>query len=183
MAKKITKLPMAHSLKLGTMNIRKGADSDGTATYAWDVGQKCRHAECPALPECHYEVNVESDGDCRVFRNYVRAASVVLYQDQVGLTTAERFQIGMHIIPLYKILCKMKIEEVGVRSVVSLTDRGSFQVHPIYKEIRETIKTIDQAWKSINMPKSKQPHESPFTSSSGNYYDKMEAAALDDMGN
>lgn len=180
MAKKIPKLPTVHSLKLGTLAVQRGNNNEGEMTYCWDVGQTCMHQACPAINECHYEEHIPKDGKCKVLRGYLRSAAVILYETQVGLSAAQRYQIGMHLIPLYKTLCKMKIEEAGIVRVLNTNDRGTIQVNPLYREIRDTIKVIDAVWRSIGVQKKKQPKGGPsFGESGSNYYDAMEKAALD----
>ena len=183
--KREQKLPPNHALKLGKINIVKGTDNKGQMTYSWDVIQKCRGANCPAAEQCPYVGELSDEDDCRVMKKYMRSVSLVLFTSVKGATAAQRYQIGMHIIPLYKTLCKMKIEELGISAAVSMTSRGTMQVNPIYKEMREIIKVIDQVWKSIGVGRLKEGTEPDFSSrpeESGNYYDAMEKEAFASMG-
>jgi hypothetical protein len=175
------KLTPTHNVKLGKMVVSKGLDHDGESMYVWDVGQKCMHKSCPALEQCQYEEGASEGANCMVMQKYIRSASIILYANQKGLTSAQRFQIGMHIMPLYKILCKLKIEEVGVTRIVSTTERGSLVANPLYKEIRDTIRAIDSVWKSIGAQDVKINISPDFGSSSENYYDRMEKNAMTDM--
>ena len=175
-----TKLSMQHAQKLGSMVIMKGANEAGQVNYTWDVVQKCRLEHCPARNQCHYVADLMEGDDCKIMKKYIRAASLVLYDAQKDMTSVQRYQIGMHIIPLYKTLCKMKIEEVGIIDAVSMTSRGTMQVNPIYKEMREIIKVIDQVWKSIGMRAN--TIETPvFANGKTNYYDAMEKEAFASM--
>ncbi len=178
---KAPKLRLSYSNKLGSMAVQKGNNTEGNMTYSWDVGQKCQHQDCPAIVECHYEEKIEEGGICKVMRNYIRSAAVVLYESQKGISAAQRFQIGMQIMPLYRILCKLKIAEVGVINPVYHTERGSIGVHPIFKEIRETIKSIDVVWRGLGVKPKAQPITDFGKATGGNYYDAMEKAALADM--
>ena len=181
MRKKLPKLAQQHNQKLGSMNIMKGSDSKGEVTYSWDVVQKCRFEQCPAATHCHYISELTEGDDCRIMKKYMRAASLVLYAAQSEMTSIQRYQVGMHIIPLYKTLCKMKIEEVGIVDAVTLTSRGTMQVNPIYKEMREIIKVIDQVWKSIGL-RGGAVEAPKFGEGQTNYYDAMEAEAFAAMG-
>lgn len=179
--KRKLKLAQAHALKLGTLQIRKGVDEEGYATYTWDVSSPCTHEDCPAYSKCHYEPRVGEDGECKVLKSYLRSAAVVLYESNKEMTAAQRYQIGMHILPMYRILCRMKIEEIGVERVSYRDDKGIFRVNPLYKEIRETIKAIDAIWKSIGVKASEQPSTQPDLGFAGNnYYDAMEKSAFAD---
>jgi hypothetical protein len=183
--KKEQKLSPTHTQKLGKINIVKGTDSKGEMTYSWDVIQKCRGVNCPAAEQCPYVGELTDEDDCRVMKKYMRSVSLVMFNSVKGATAAQRYQIGMHIIPLYKTLCKMKIEELGITAAVSMTSRGTMQVNPIYKEMREIIKVIDSVWRSIGVGRTRMSTEidfSPNKEESGNYYDAMEKEAFASMG-
>jgi hypothetical protein len=80
-------------------------------------------------------------------------------------------------MPLYKILCKLKIEEMGVVQAV-LPGKYGARANPVYKEIRETIKLIAYMWKSIGLGKGGDFPSTgaiPFESDNeGGYYTQME---------
>jgi len=183
--KQTIKLGQAHGVKLGKMDIVKGV-KHGMVNYAWDVVQKCQGVDCPACMVCPYIEVLTVEDECKVMKRYMRSVSLVMYEAQSkNITAAQRYQIGMHIIPLYKTLCKMKIAELGVRDVMQVTSRGTMQVNPIYKEMREIIKVIDQVWKSIGVGASKlgdiKPDFAPKGQTGGNYYDAMEKEAFATM--
>lgn len=172
------KLTHAHGVKLGKMDIVKGIAKGGVVNYAWDVVQKCSGVDCPAATTCPYIGDLTTEDECKVMKRYMRSVSLVMYEAQrKEITSAQRYQIGMHVIPLYKTLCKMKIAELGVQDVTIITPRGTLQIHPIYKEMREIIKVIDQVWKSIGVKapmKAPAPDFSVPGSDDVNYYDAME---------
>jgi len=180
------KLGQAHGVKLGKMDIVKGV-KHGMVNYAWDVVQKCQGVDCPAHEMCPYIEVLAVEDECKVMKRYMRSVSLVMYEAQSkNITAAQRYQIGMHIIPLYKTLCKMKIAELGIGSVTQMTSRGTLQIHPIYKEMREIIKVIDQVWKSIGVSQvaglgDKKPDFAPKGQTGGNYYDAMEKEAFATM--
>lgn len=51
-------------------------------------------------------------------------------------------RIGMHVVPLYQMLFKMYLLQMSLGSLVSQNKQGTIQMHPVLKEIRETLKTI-----------------------------------------
>ena len=59
-------------------------------------------------------------------------------------------RIGFELLPLYKMLFKFKVYEYCLADPTCPGDRNVLKMHPIYKEIRETVKTINQVWKDIN---------------------------------
>ena len=170
-------LPNQHVTKLGSMNIVKGSVGGGDINYTWDTVSECRLENCPAATRCHYLDGMSAGEECKIMKKYLRAVSMILYDDHIEISAAQRLQIGMHIIPLYKTLCKMKIEEVGIVSALHETSRSTLQVNPVYKEIREIIKVIDNVWKSIGVKPVRKVGEPDFgapISSASNYYDEME---------
>jgi hypothetical protein len=179
------KLNTTHKMKMGTIQVSKGTaiDGSGSPIYSWDVGELCRHQDCPAINKCHYEENIDEGGECKVMHNYMRSAALTVYENEKKMTSMQRYQVGMHIIPLYRILCKLKIAELGVVNIVNHTDRGTMQINPLYKEIRETIKMIDFVWKTVSF--ALRPSKDPDSAvpdfgdpSADNYYDAMEKEAF-----
>ena len=63
------------------------------------------------------------------------------------------YRVGMHLMPMYRTLCRLKIEELGVNHIITTSDTGRKQANPIYKEIRDTIKLIDSLWHSLGLTK------------------------------
>lgn len=64
--------------------------------------------------------------------------------------------IGLHLLPLYGHLIKFKMIEFAVNNNVIVSSmKGLKAVHPIYKEIRETIKTIAAMWRDIGLREAK----------------------------
>lgn len=141
---------------IGTTGVMKGSikasikeREEGRKTIkfvAWDVIDDCKGDECPATKHCKY-VKV---GQCSAMNAYLRAFYAVILRNYEGvITEPELFQVGMGMSPLYKILCKLKIEEAGVDEVVQQDEKGNLKVHPIYREIRETIKTLNLLWREL----------------------------------
>jgi len=60
-------------------------------------------------------------------------------------------QIGLHLMPMYSQLFKLKLLEstVTVNRMIKVNKQGVRTMHPIYKEIRETVKSIDELWLKI----------------------------------
>jgi hypothetical protein len=91
---------------------------------------------------------------CGVQRAYISAVSDMIhhcFHVQIAKDEQLLFRVGMHLIPLYKTLCKLKMEELSVSNPVFLTIRGDRKADPVYREIRETIKMIMACWKDIGL--------------------------------
>jgi len=176
------KLPMRHENTLGKLNLTKGKNDEGLTTYSWDVVQKCRHERCPALKLCSYGESILEGGDCKVMKSYLRGAALAMYENQKGLTQSQRYRIGMHIMPLYRQLVRMKIEEIGLESASYISTTGNPGVHPVYKEIRETIKAIESTWRAIGIQELPMGIKD-IDFEGGSYYDEMEKEALREVEN
>jgi hypothetical protein len=59
------------------------------------------------------------------------------------------YKVGMQLVPLYSMLCRQKIVEKSVGNIAYEDAKGITRIHPIYKEIRETMKTIAVISKEI----------------------------------
>jgi hypothetical protein len=81
------------------------------------------------------------------------------YREQLEQDETLLFKVGMHILPLYKTLCKLKMDELSTVHPIFVTHRGDRKADPVYKEIRETIKMINMAWKDIGLRKPSEPIE------------------------
>jgi len=180
MTKRRKTISKTHELRLGDMALSRGLDDAGNTMVSWDMVDKCRHEDCPALDQCPYEAAINNGGRCQIMLRYMKAASMTLYNHREQMTSAQRYQVGIHIMPLYRTLCRMKIEEIGVERILYRDDKGMFRINPLYKEIRETIKVIDAVWKSIGVTEVEAPPSKPF-SGKNSYYDAMQKDAMGDM--
>lgn len=181
-----------YKMNQGRLTAKRGCvetDYQRFTLYAWDATPICLGARCPVFALCHYETKqrVEQEGatiKCTVMVNYLKGCIDVV-MDNFGdkLDEGTMFRVGMHLIPLYKILCRLKIEELAVERGVSVSARGMVQISPIYREMRETIKTIDAMWEKLGLTLTPTSRAMPNTVDlgggvEGSYYDKMEAEAM-----
>jgi hypothetical protein len=147
-------------LKIGSLTLEKGFVREGVKMFAWDGIPNCTGGIfevnpddpnppviCPVNHLCSYIKR----GKCAVQVKYLES----LYSSILGtyhyLDEAMLFKIGMQIIPLYIQLVKLQIVELSLGSPTYVTDKGTVIVHPIYKEIRETMKTIHIMWKDLDL--------------------------------
>jgi len=109
-----------------------------------DIAPLCSE-DCPLHDTCTYQ----KVGRCRVHVRYLND----LYRNLNS--TVEKFKcdedkirFGLHIIPLYSQLLTFKMYE----SAFNIKDvmLGN-KVHPIYREIRETIRTLDSMMKDLKL--------------------------------
>lgn len=159
---------------------------DCTATKekmeAYDLWQEYPDEYAPVhLCKAHKICTYKKVGKCATQVNYIKAI-IKFVMENYGLTATESqfFQFGIHILPLYRMLCKMKVEELVVQDVVY--GEGVKKAHPIYREIRETMKLITQLWKDSGMIKEKEdipfPGAGSLMDGGGNYYEMVEGGGL-----
>lgn len=142
-------LPHRLNVTIGRLGVGKGTSDDGNVyLYSWDAIQDCEGERCPAHEFCEFDQR----GKCTVMRQYLKSVMTLIFRNFAeDLTEPHLYRIGMHLMPLYKMLCRMKIEEMAVRRVVTVDDKGKRAANPLYKEIRETIKLIEQTWKRLGL--------------------------------
>jgi hypothetical protein len=122
---------------VGLATINKGL-VDGKRFVGWDSVSDCTGNKCPLTLKCKYT----KKGKCGVQVDYMRHFADTIVNYYKFLDEMSRFKIGMHLMPLYSYLCKLKIVEASLDRVDNITSKGIVQIHPIYKEIRETLKAI-----------------------------------------
>lgn len=132
---------------IGELQLNKGEVRKGVTLFAWDGVQDCNPERCPVLNKCTYQ----KEGKCQVQTQYLdnlyqAITTTYKYLDQVML-----FKIGTQIIPLYAHLMKLKIVELSLTSPMTVTSKGGLVIHPVYKEIREVLKTIAVMWKDLDL--------------------------------
>lgn len=140
--------------RLGAMYVGKGRiqGEEGALKlfYAWDAVPECEGERCAAYRTCPYH----KGGQCSTIREGLRGLSLILFRNfNEVLSEDVLFRVGMHLMPLYKSLLKLNIEEMGVDRAVYADDKGMYRAHPIYKELRETIKQLEYAWKTLGLTK------------------------------
>jgi len=132
---------------------------------AWDFAEKCNGSDCALYDICVYKDNWKlkaknqhksgATDKCmmqqRYIRNVISAFMSVANKSQKEIDIGEDnvIKLGYELIPLYAQLFKFKCFEYTNKDVVYMTEKGTPKVHPVYKEIRETIKTIAGVWKDV----------------------------------
>lgn len=138
----------------------------------WDAVGICTGNEeneedrCPLHLDCPYLVvtnpglmNLPSGGrvdpdKCALQARYLDYLYKSLVIDNcANLNQQQVDSVGLHIIPLYGHLIKFKMIEYSLSQskIVYTTPKGMISTHPIYKEIRETLKNIAVHWKATGL--------------------------------
>jgi len=115
----------------------------GCHAVVWNAPKMCDEDRCFIVKRCE----ARSNGDvCRLHKQYLESVyTSAMDMLGVGITTREAVRLGMHIIPLYSILFEMKLA-VSASSVFCTNMKGGVGINPIFREIREQIKCIDDMW-------------------------------------
>jgi hypothetical protein len=151
---------------LNSLVVRKGVDGvNEKKIVAWDAVGECSRTMCALHMDCPYLVEIVRKGraeasPCGVQANYLKYVfdSIVIANTD-NLTQLQMDRIGFHLLPLYGHLIKFKMIEFTLTSIpdVLITNERSksLSFHPVYKEIRDTLRHIDSLWDSIGIGKTK----------------------------
>ncbi len=160
------RLPGTVRNHIGAGKIEKGSWVENAENkfylLAWDFAIPCTYETCPLYQKCTYvtqwmmrkdELGEPGRTDqCRMQQRYIKS---IIYSFVEKMTNAKKteqenvIKLGFHLIPLYSQLFKFKMHEYGNKEIVMWTSRGDSKINPVYKEIREIIKTITSVWKDI----------------------------------
>lgn len=151
-------LPKTYDHKVGKdISTRRGQTKEGIKLFSFDVVPKCVNGSCPALQYCDFEKTTkEKEVRCGATTQYMRARAESIFRNHGHYLSEDQFhKIGLELTPLYRSLCKMKLEELSISKVVTTSDRGVMKSNPIYKEIRETLKAIQAVRNDIGLDEGK----------------------------
>lgn len=180
--------------KSGRMTVTRGRGTTGKSLYSWDASKSCKGNRCPAAARCNFLISLrEHTGDplavpkkCLVMDRYLKnVLAVVVGNYEEGLDEGQLFRVGVHLVPLYRNLVQLKIEEMGLKEMtVGPPDKPT--INPIYRETRETIKLLEQLWRSIvgvrkGAAAPPLPEEEMLGEPGANYYEEMEREAFQAM--
>jgi hypothetical protein len=172
------------NLKIGSLDLYKGKFDDGEALIAWDSIQDCVKETCPIFRKCEFV----KKGKCSLQVQYIQATVKTVYAVFPRMDKGTSYRIGMHLMPLYSQLCRQKMVELSLESITFLDHKGKVCIHPIFKEMRETIKLITLIWRDIgfyNPPNVASPDPSNITPSAFGdpmHYKGLTEDAIDKTG-
>lgn len=131
----------------GEMQLDKGNVRKDVKLFAWDAIRDCSPDDCPVSSKCKYIKR----GKCAVLSLYLKALYEAILSNYKTLDSVSLFKVGMQIVPLYLQLAKMQLLEMSLTSPVYVSDKGTVMSHPVYREIRDTMKTITIMWKDLDL--------------------------------
>ena len=148
-------LPASLNVRLGTMKPRRGKIK-GRKIMSWDAIPDCRMEECNCFDRCHVlaeRKQHQQTNRCLVMSSYVRGVFEVILGSYPTISEPDLLRVGLHLIPMYRNLCRLHIEELGLRQIVRVNKGGNNVIHPVYDTIRNYILTIDTLWNRLNFDK------------------------------
>jgi len=146
-------LPHTYNQKFGTLKAVKGT-WDKKKVMTWDSVPQCKAEDCTSHKDCYfYKGNYSRNlTRCQVMSNYLRGVYLILVTNY-DLSEPDLLRVGLHLLPLYKNLCRLQIEEHGIRELIRPNKAGNLSVHPLYDQIRNYILAIDRLWGSMAFDK------------------------------
>jgi len=155
-----------------------GYITEDTLYYAWDITSECKGMDCIAARRCPYSES--GFPECRIQDSFLKSLSNILSRNFVGkVSEVQLYGFGIHLVPLYKSLCSLYIQELAVEDV-SYSVKGRKYIHPVYKEIRDTVLIIGKEWNRLGLNSvMDSPGFDSFKDGDSNYYSKLEASYME----
>ena len=167
---KQVKLTQQYEQKFGTLSSRRGMDEGKKNLFSWEPIPDCTDELCPLREKCSY---VSRGVKCHVVAGIVKSAVLnILNNYGTQLNNALRNRIGLHLMPLYVMYAKQCVYEASLSTPNFNDNKGNPKIDPVYKEMRETIRTIDLQWKTLGLADMVVDAKS-----TGSYHSQLEAAA------
>jgi len=142
------KLPQRYEMVAGTLSFQSGTYK-GKSLMIWDAVGDCEGEFCPVYNRCPFERKTsETAVRCAVQLKYVKSlTSLVLKRHGEKMTQDQIYYFGMQIVPLASQLVKFKLIEasLGIGGMFQTNNKGAMFTHPVYKEIRQTIESLNKA--------------------------------------
>ena len=145
----VHELPRRFHDNIGKMFIQKGFDHTGVKQIlSWETVKPCRGERCVAYNLCEYTEGPR----CKVESTYLRQVSAIIYRSYISvMDEPTMMRVGLHLMPIYQNLCRLKIYEAGLGDLITEDSKGKSSINPVYKEMREHIKLLEQTWRSIGL--------------------------------
>lgn len=162
------------NVNIANNTLQKGEVREGKQLVAWDCIQDCVPERCPIGTKCVYAPQSASSGLCALQQQYLQSFVDVVFSTYRYIDDGDMYKIGMLLVPLYSQLCKQKILEKSLGYICYEDLKGKVNVHPIYKEMRETMKTITAVWREMGFtagPNPELPREALIGKSNNGFGD------------
>ena len=130
--------------KIGEVGVSE-VKMDDVVIYFWSSVSDCQDG-CPLHDRCVHA----GIGKCEVQKEYMSNVATTIFRNYGDkIPEPILFRVGMHMIPLYTMLCQLQLQAHGIEIVN--VGKNKIYIHPIMKEIRETIKILEGLWKTLDL--------------------------------
>jgi len=150
---------------IGDMTIYKGKLGD-VQLIMWDALPDCVE-ECPIYTTCPYASMQRRRLKCEMRRRYLESVMGSLEKGVQKKDEMSSLTIGLLTAPLFNHLISFKIFAHSLQHSVM----SGRKVHPIYKEIRATIKEINGLLKDLGL--TADGKRGNYLDGDSDYYDTM----------
>jgi len=122
------------------------------AILRWDPATRCDD-RCCVYDDCPYE----KGGKCRLEVKYMNNIfdNLISCDPERGIgdlcNDVELQRVGLHLIPLYHQLIRMKKEAYSVQRISHVNKQGSIKIHPVFAEIREILRCIGKEIRDLGV--------------------------------
>lgn len=150
---------------VGSLDIKKGA-VEGTPFVSFDAVPYC-NSNCGVAENCPY---TKFETRCGLRKRYIECISRSLLEIIPIKNEVTLHRIGFFMIPLYTHLISLKIELIGMNHQTMLIGKV-VRVNPLFKEIRDTIRLLDQMLENISVDRNKVQRS--ILDGDSDFYDNM----------
>jgi hypothetical protein len=159
----------------GSLRIGKGKFNATSLFYSWDAVPYCRETDCPIVEMCTYAKGPTIK--CQIHSQFLKSLSIILYRNFANVLDEPRlYRVGLHMMPLYKMLCKLLIEEHAIQNAIYTDDKGIRRANPVFKEIRDTLQAISKEWRALGLSgASAIGVPDPFLNGDPNFHASLES--------
>ncbi len=149
---------------IGAMTLTKGPFK-GKTLISWDAVMDCTE-DCPINDRCPYD---RTRRLCELRRRYLESVLISVENGLKGeaIDDLDIVQVGLLLVPLFSQLVTFKIKAHSLGDQI-MYGKG---VHPVYKEIRQCIRSISDIIGDLKMKGSEK--KKGLLDGDSDYYDRM----------
>lgn len=145
--------------------VRKGSvGKNKQPVPIWDAIRDCDGERCELVHRCPYYDPEKGRPmkKCWIEMRYIDTVLDTFLEidskREEGMEALDLQKIGLHVIPLYQQLVRMKMKAHAIRRGEDVVGTGaSMKTHPVYKEIRSIIKDIDASLDRLGLGGKRTP--------------------------
>jgi len=177
-----------------TVSVYKGK-LNNVPVFSWDFISPCIKEKCGIYERCRfaqgeglYSFEIKhahvQDKYCTTQKRYIdKVFETLIFSNRDTLTPEDSIRLGLMVMPMFGHLIKLKIAEAGEDQILFTDVKGMKKINPIYREIRETVKSINSILNELGLEAPELPNAQDFANGDPNYYDRMYGDESGEEGN